>query len=74
MSTKAGSRILARKTIVKHIETGITITVDNSDIPIDQPYKSHKQQRDMALQLMTIKLGVPVEPSECAFDFKVNQV
>ncbi|NIS17693.1 MAG: hypothetical protein GWO41_15030, partial [candidate division Zixibacteria bacterium] len=54
--TEAGCRILNRRTIARHKETGLEITVDNSDIPVHQESRSHMQQRELALQLMALNL------------------
>lgn len=72
--TEAGDRTLCRETTVKHIETGVTVTVTNSGIPIDSHQPHHLEQRDRALVLMSGKLGIDVSRNECTFDYKVVEI
>ena len=70
--TEAGDRIMNRRTIVRHKETGLEITVDNSDIPVHLEPRSHIQQRELALQLMARNLGTAVDIGDCTFEFIVD--
>lgn len=72
--TGAGSRTLNRVTKVTHKETGMIVVIDNSDIPINAPPRSHKMQREIAMQIMGINLGKFVNHDECTFEFSVKDV
>lgn len=67
--TKAGDRILNRRTTAKHIETGYTVVVDNSDIPVTAPHRSHLQQRNIALSRLSNDLGTDVTRDNCKWAF-----
>jgi len=72
--TRAGARILNRKTIVIHIPTGTMISIDNTDIPVDQPPRTHIQQRDEALFMLSKQIGTGTEVlrKQCSFEFLVD--
>lgn len=70
--TEAGNRILNRTTKVTHVPTGTVIIVDNTNIPTDAPPRTHRQQRDKALEEMADKIGADVNRNQCRFEFIVT--
>lgn len=72
--TDAGGVVFDRSTTIKHIETGVTITIDNSEIGADMPARSHLQQRNVGMAAMSKKLGVTVKKNECIFIFNQGRV
>lgn len=72
--TGAGNRIMNRVTKATHKETGVTVTVDNSDIPVTERSRSHREQRDIAVDLLSEKLGVNVDRDKCSFQFLIEEV
>lgn len=71
--TEAGERLLVRETVVVHTATGLTVRVNNRDVPVHFHAPSHKAQRDEALQIMGIKLGRPVGHEECTYEFLIHE-
>lgn len=72
--TNTGNRIMNRTTKATHKETGITVIVDNYDIPITEKGRSHLQQRDIAINILSEKLGVNVDRDKCEFEFLIEEV
>lgn len=76
--TKAGDRILCRKTTVTYIPTGDVITITNADIPADKYQPRHSEQMDHALAIICELVERPLARKEvemdCVFDFSVVEV
>lgn len=69
--TEAGTRILNRRVVVTHLPTETVVEIDNTDIPVDAPPRSHRQQRDVALKMLSEKVGTECLRAQCGFEFLI---
>lgn len=72
--TNTKYKVLNRVTNITHIETGISITIGDLDVQIEDKEMSHMEQRDAAINMLSKKLGTNIDKSECNFEFLVKEI
>lgn len=66
--------MLSRRTTAIHKETQTKVVINNEGIPIDNQPKSHINQRDEALSILSKKLGINIKKGDCLFKHEVYEI